>query len=94
MPLQVLINLIQQDLKRDSVLAPMNFFSGLNIDIAGGNVGLDATGRLTPAVPEIIVRGIGSHFLQISQNIVRVLYREIPEDPAIVFPQFDVRDLD
>jgi hypothetical protein len=45
-------------------------------------------------MPEIVVRGVGSHFLQISQNAVRVLYREIPEDAAIVFPKFEVRDLD
>ena len=90
----MLIDLIQQDLKRDSVLAPMNFFAGFDIEVAGGNVRLAATGRLAAAMSEIVVRSVGSHFFQISQNPVRILHREVPENAAIVFPKFEVRDLD
>lgn len=64
MRLQVLINLIQQDLERDLVLAPLNIVPGLDIDICSGEVGLTATCRLTAAMPEIVVRGVGCNFFK------------------------------
>jgi len=94
MPRQMFIDLIQQDLECDSGLAAMNFLAGLDIEIAGGDVRLAAACRLAPPMPEMVVRSVGSHFLQVSQNPVRVLESEIPKKPAIVFPEFEVCDLD
>lgn len=90
----MLIDLVQQNLKRNSVLTAMNFFAGLNVDIARLDVGFTTTRRLTTAVPEIIVCGVRSDFLQICQNTVGILHREIPQQAAVVFPKFEVGNLD
>ena len=45
-------------------------------------------------MPKIVVRGVGGDFLQISEDTVGVLDREIPEVSAIVFPEFQVSNLD
>ncbi len=43
---------------------------------------------------EMVVSGIGSSYLYISQNSFRMLDSEVAQVAAVVFPKFEVRYLD
>jgi len=61
--LQVFVDLIQKDSESNSFLAPVNPSPRLGVYIARGDMRLVTAGRLTMAMLEIVVRGIGGSFL-------------------------------
>ncbi|MGE5084068.1 MAG: hypothetical protein ACM3ND_14345, partial [Acidobacteriota bacterium] len=61
--LQVFIYLVQKDSESDSLLTAINFLPRLGVNIAGGDMKLIATRRLSMAVLEIVVCDVGGSFL-------------------------------
>src|SRR3954470_3181546 len=61
--LQVFINLVQKDSESDSLLTTINFLPRFWVNIAGGDMRIGATRRLSMAVLEIVVCDVGGSFL-------------------------------
>src|ERR1700757_3093330 len=67
-PLQVFIDLVQEDPESDFPLAPMDFVSCLGFNVAGRNMRVVTTRRLTVPMLEVVVSDIRRCFLQIPQD--------------------------
>src|SRR5262249_46212810 len=88
--IEVLIDLSQKDSEGDFLLAPIHLFSGLGLQISGGNVRVATTRRLTMSMLEIVVSGVSSGSRQVAQNRFRTLDRKVPKQAASAFPEFQV----
>src|SRR5215510_9297706 len=84
--LQAIVDLTQDDCKSDLLLAPVRVLAVFWIDVPGGHMRLVATRRLTMRMLEIVVCGVGSGFLQVSQNCFGMLDGKSTQKATTIFP--------
>src|SRR4051794_13502719 len=60
--LEAIVDFLQENLKSDLFLAPVNLLSRFGVDVARGEMCVPAAGRLAAAMLEMVMRGINGSF--------------------------------
>src|SRR5450755_4687571 len=76
---QIPINFLKKHPKLNLLFAAIAFSPGLGVNIGGRNMQMIPAGSLASAMLEIVMRGIGRGFFEVSQDRFRLFYRKIPE---------------
>ena len=69
---------------------PRRFLPGFRVDVCRRKMGVGTAGGLTAMVLEIVVSGIGCDFLEVGEDGIGMLERELVQPATAIFPKLEI----